>query len=160
MGYLDVADPEKVYARRVRTMADYGWSWRIHVPQKPHFQLRTSTSGIPAEGFPTSKGWTINHPGENLVDASVEQSQNGTWYLRVKVVHDFSKQVETVPFDYSCSESGSVFQPLAISDPGSRLVLLRLRKSKLIQGGPRGSLMATSDPQPCDGLMIWIEPTK
>jgi hypothetical protein len=134
MGYLDITDPNKVYARRVRTVSGEGWAWRIYVPERPQFQLRAATSLIPAEGFPISecRTWPISHPGTNLVDASVEEPLKGTSWLRVNIVHDIRGMVETKPLASAYSESGSVFESLSTSDAESPLVLLRLRSSKLI----------------------------
>ena len=44
MGYLDISDPSKIYARGIRTMGATKWSWRIYLPGKPQFRLCISTN--------------------------------------------------------------------------------------------------------------------
>jgi hypothetical protein len=92
-------------------------------------------------------------PGEHLVEASAEPWQDGKWKFSVKTDDGsgFSSPIESLDSGAYALEVLEKGQEVA--DPESRLVLLRLRK--IARGNP-----GATNPQPCDGFMIWIEPQK
>jgi hypothetical protein len=162
MGYLDVSDPNKVYAHGIRTVETNKWSWRVHVPDKPNYRLCVATKRIPAEGIPPCNGSLSSlDSGEVLVDASAGASPDGKWRVTVKVTKrsGLGSVAYTVGTDMNplagATQGRSVDETSQeCLNPGSPLVLLRWREAKKRQGS------VDWDPQPCDGIMIWIEEAK
>ena len=160
MGYLDISDPGKIYARGVRTTGENKWSWRIYLPPNPEFLLCISTRDIPVDGFPMTECGSELKPGEHLLDASAELGQDGKWRFRVATVGSSAIGAEMRPLNSDHEISLVMETEQRTADPGSRLVLLRFRNVKGTPGASPVIHRATIDTPPCDGLMIWIEKTK
>jgi hypothetical protein len=151
MGYLDVSDPKKIYARGLRTMEPYKWSWRIYLPKKLRFKLHASIGGIPYEAVPsTSDSEILLMPGEHLIDVSAIPSRDEKWKLHIKLL-DGPGADRDMPSGWNdgCETVGVFETKQEVVDSNSPLVLLRLRRIKNVYYY-----------QPCNGLMIWIEEAK
>ena len=151
MGYLDVSDPNKIYARGLRTMEPYKWSWRIYLPKNLRFKLRASIVGIPYEAVPsTSDSDILLMPGEHIIDASAILSRDEKWGLHIKIL-DGPGVDHDMPSGWNdgCETVGVFETKQEVVDSNSPLVLLRLRRIKNVYYY-----------QPCNGLMIWIEEVK
>jgi hypothetical protein len=156
MGYLDVVDPGKVYARSHRKLADFKWSWRLYLPESKMFHLCTAEHQLPAKDLPSKDyGWEPLDPGEHLIEASLDKTPEGQWYLHLVIDGSSSRSLRFAldNFTAGCSEEAEIEPQLEV-DPGSPVVLLRLRKTAIIDGLLQGVR------EPCDGFMIWIEEDK
>jgi hypothetical protein len=152
MGYLDVADPRKIYARALRNAAPDHWSWRVYLPKNGRFWLCTRTMGVPKKGIPHADSESLietHEAREELIDASVEKGPDGKWRL------NYRGSSETIaPLESSESE-GVTAERQETVEPGQPLVLLRMRKLKTTQtyrGFHTGPIA-----EPTDGVMIWIK---
>jgi len=159
MGFLDVTDRSKIYARGLKIISSANkWSWRVFVPQGRQFRLLLATSGIPATGFavPEDTEGLGLPPGESLIDASVDSSELG-WRIQLDSRHEFHTHMERQIQDPGAWISSSVVGEKYQIESGARegLALLRVRKDKTIAPGSN-----VIDTQPCDGFMIWIEEVK
>ncbi len=95
------------------------------------------------------------------MDASAGPTQDGKWRLAVKVTkfsgtgsvtYGTGSEMSFLPREWQGEGVGENTQECV--NPGSPLILLRWREDKSIKGSFR------QDPQPCDGIMIWIEEAK
>jgi hypothetical protein len=160
MGYLDVSDPNKLYAHGIRTEEMSKWSWRVYVPDKQKYELCMATKGIPIEGLPRSDHrLRLAYSGEILVNAFAGTALDGKWRLAVKVTKrtEFGAAASATECQISPLAGNMIYGGDGVGDdwqdrlnPGSPLILLRGREAKSTQVGP----------QPCDGVMIWIEEAK
>ncbi len=166
MGYLEVTDPKKVYVRGVRTMSASKWSWRAHCPAIPNSCFAYQHVQFQRTGFRPGKRAIILEPGERLLDAGIEPGPGGKWRFHFATfdgsVHDSEMEPLNSRFDLTRD-----VQTIGVNEtrqeaayPGLRLVLLQLRKMKITQGSPDGPHSSTTDGEPCDGVMVWIEEHK
>ena len=159
MGYLDVADARKIYARSFRAPGDNRWAWRVYLPEKRKYRLYMSQTGIPQEGFPYHQCNTPIASGELLIDAAAQEGRNGKWRLCVHVRgHEdeggFSTEMAPIPGNGWGSESVSSREQKTLA-PDKPLVLLRGRKMKDVGTVPGRDFQ--TDPGPTEGIMVWIE---
>jgi hypothetical protein len=159
MGYLIIADAKKLYARGITTRPNK-WSWRVYLPPGRLYEIPVLTVGIPETGLPSSASDAMVNlePGEHIIDAAVEEGHNGKWHLHIVISDNIMPRIwdeEIQPIRQDSHSIGGVFERAQqAADPQSGLILLQARKCKS-QGGSY-----VSDPQPCDGLMIWIKEMK
>jgi hypothetical protein len=157
MGYLDIADPTRLYAHAFRPTGNYKFSWRIYVPKRPVLRLCTSHKAIPWEEYPRPEGrMPILEPGEHIIHVSAEPGRDGKWRSYVQVDNNFGEESEMVPLENSHASIQTTLSDERFASPNSPLVLLRVRKLMQLPGSPPDSNARRS----CDGLMIWIEEAK
>ena len=56
VGYLEITDPDKLYARPFRQATPRRWAWRIYIPENGGFWIGAATKLVPVEGFPPNAG--------------------------------------------------------------------------------------------------------
>jgi hypothetical protein len=168
LGYLNIADdPSKFYARGIGTAEANRWLWRIHVPENQKFDLCMATKRVLLEGLPKScerlSLYEFCPPwGELFVEASAGPAQDGKWHLAVQVtkrssgasanvIASVSQECEMIPLAGRPIEGkgGVGVDSQQCLEPGSPLILARYREISM-----------RDDPQPSDGVMIWIEEAK
>jgi hypothetical protein len=161
MGYLIISDPKKIYARGITTKPDR-WSWRVYLPPGHVYEVPVSTVGVPKKGLPSSRNGTMLNlkPGEHTIEAAAEQARDDKWHLHIVISGDllpniFDTDMQPHGQDDSRSRQG-VFQGIQqAADSATPLVLLRFQSYKTPNGDP-----TITPPEPCDGLMIWIQEQK
>jgi hypothetical protein len=158
VGYLDVDDPEKIWARVVKQKEIYHWRWRIYVPKDGLYTLYHTTDGIGPEDFPkhsNSKSMNLKR-GEFKIEAEVAQTgESATLHM------DYPGGVSTIGLgtaqkgydDWNgSSTSRTLSEKSTAFEPGERVELLRLRAMKTISPTSKST---TAGPSP--GLLIWIQ---
>ena len=161
MGYLDISDPNKIYARGFRTLEENRWSWRIYLPEKPEFRLVMTTKQVSKDGvWCYGSQSTLLEPGEHLVDVRAGPGPDGKWRYRFEISGGGVGGSAMEPLGSDTQRSGVFETRQEAAEPGSRLELLRLRKCEITQRPSPGTYEAATDPRPWDGFMIWIEQQK
>ncbi len=157
--YPAISDLRKIYARGVTTIEDDKRFWRIYLPSKPKFGLYASTEHIPVEGFPVSQESIPLEPGEHLLETSLyapyaDESERREIYCQIQID---GGTVATIKMRPGGATEAKRISTQKAADPGTPLILLRLRNMTTANDA---HFTTNPNPQPCDGLMIWIEEAK
>ena len=111
------------------------------------------------DGVPDKQNYmVVFQAGEHLIDSSTGEDRDGQWRCHVNVSGEGGIS-SAMPALREFTGEGVSAQHEETVDPGTPLVLLRLRNGK-VTAEANGGQSTSEDPQPCDGLMIWIEPQK
>ena len=172
MGVLEIKDPSRLYAIASPFFAQetLKWRWQVYVPG-PGYRLRGASRAIPEEGFPKPADLDSGDlpKGEFTIEASVVRDPLDRWDLAVccrgRYMAEYSAcpilMQPRMPIDTTHAEWLLGFpgfedkyarrESVARGEP---LMLLRLRRFKQIS-----ETFSQVDPDPCDGIMLWIEQT-
>lgn len=171
---LDPSQPELMRAIEVPSFGRNQWRWRVDLPDDQTFVLRWTFDGIPiSNGFPPNLNSRLNGgnfvppelPSEEFMLLVAAFEENGDWMLGVKVqseaqgqVMSFSSPMQANDASWLARRGGNSISQFAgkfetAAHPvDSPFVLLRYRK-----GTSPASGVTAMDPNPTDGLLIWIE---
>lgn len=161
LGELVISDPRKLHVVTVPTYEDLTYRWRILIPEGQVIRILQATREIPQSGYPANFGASYLPEGEYVLTVAVRRDHLGQWRLTATnpqgsvsmgIAQEDSAWLVDSP-GASTSQAGA--QETESFDPGERIVLLR---DRTMQRQPDGS--ASSTPEPCDGIMIWLEPEK
>lgn len=170
LAYIDAADKSHIYAVALPTFGPMQWRWRIQLPRKGKYRIRSSfSSKIPESGFPAESS-THDHV---FLDSRAQPLSGGEPFILSLAIHkNESGQWVTTIQNPDRSEARPIEDPPAWLDAGSflnwstqvygktktvsapadeALPLLRYRKGKTVPGG------VTVEMQPTDGMLFWIE---
>jgi hypothetical protein len=163
-GYLEVTDPNKVAALRLTDLDEYTWRWKVWLPPG-NWWLSWLGQDIPLQGVPNgSSTGTVRGGREVFASATVRKGADGKWNFRAKL--DSLENGSDLNESHQLVESLSPGQPRGMSpkiagdngqqtlDPAQPVVLIRLRVFEASQ--VNGQWQAKENPEPCDGIMVWI----
>lgn len=160
IGGVDTSDPSKLFAAGGRwEPQDNRWAWRVCLPEKRQFRLCVATTRIPANGVPSGSSTLLAPGGHSIVLTWKKPRNGGPWTVWVGPVGKRGIVSNVQPLVGEATSQGVAPGEELTVNAEKPLVLLRLRKLKAIPGPPDSS-SARDDPEPCDGLMIWIEEAK
>lgn len=164
LGELNIEDASRLHVASSPQflLEDLKWRWQVYVPRSG-FRLSAIVNPIPPDGMPSAgaKPQCVQLPqGEFTLDIAIRKNLSGQWELRLEVPIDpLSSQPVTlaIPHSYAtCLDAGGGRSGMRLDfgalDPGKPLVLLRYRRPKEF-----GDLQTGDDPEPCEGVMIWID---
>ncbi len=167
IGELEVVDPTKVAALRIRDLDELTWRWKVWLPQG-NWKMSVLTQGIPSLGIPGGSSISGIAGGREIpVSATIRKGPNGNWQFRAfaadaRIGNDLSESHRIVaPFVQPApliSENVVIAGDKAPEsfDPSQAVVLIRLRAQE-IETVPGGGWRGKDDPQSSDGVMIWLE---
>lgn len=165
MRYLSIEDEHAINAISIPGLGRRSWRWRLHLPEDRKFRLRLAFDDIPIDGLPeiAPDNMRCELPtGESILSAALV-NENGEWG-----VHIYSETQGASNFDFIwdvtgrdaawLEKRGGVSTRLAGS-AGTRdgpadepYVLLSLRNALSPQPG-----VTQTNPNPTDGVLIWIQ---
>jgi hypothetical protein len=157
LGKLVVTDPNKLHVVAVRTYDNLTWRWRLHVPKGRSFHIYVASHEIPENGFPKDENLFLLPDGETSATVAIRRNHLDKWVIRVagpsgstgmSIPDEHSAWVANHP---GSSENQAGLSGTESTNPGEPMVLLRFR---VMQEHADGS--ASSVPEPCDGVMIWV----
>ncbi len=159
MGYLEISDRNKIYARAIKTTTNDQWSWRFYLPQVERYQVLIATDRISTEGFPDQSASIGGiSPGEHRLDAFWEPGHDDKWRLHDEFDRDGNVMdcvMQPLNQNYAPEANGVVGADQVIGDPGVPFELIRyLTFTTQAASGSEDRM------ERCDGLMIWVEPQK
>lgn len=186
LGHLTIDDPARVHIIALfdPTLApkDYGAAftkqdnlgWRVHFPAGTRWNLYASFAGIPKQGFPvptsdvllpvskgqvcdiyfscrqsSSLGWVAELAFEDQVERSFIPTKQAEWLSSTEPCEgECAGECQGFPSGLHgyCTESFG---------PDEKIILLRQRR---MMPPATTNRPWNSDPNPCQGLMIWLEP--
>jgi hypothetical protein len=174
LGYLTITDNRKLHAIGLASYEGFtskSWRWRVHIPAGRRFRVCYSYEDIPEEGVPTDMYHFFDTvDGEFIFSASAVRDPAGAWSLAMGTRYDPVKYPQSrweslkslgrsLPIPNAAWLEDNL--PMGWYSVGSRttesveigepLVMLRLRRQKGTH------VTQTNDPNPTDGIMIWIE---
>ena len=170
--YLDPSNPEKIRVIEIPAPGRHEWRWKIDLPNDQKFVIQVAYDNIPVDGLPPKpKQSFVQHelPSEELILNVSATIFDGQWEMRWQT-DPTSPSVEfgiTFPMNardlswFDRKSGGHTIHEHAglrgtdYGEPDSPFVLLRYRK-----GLRSNSVLLETDPNPTDGLIIWIEPVK
>ena len=171
---LDPTEPEKMRAIEIPSFGRNQWRWRIKLPDSDKFVLRWAYNDIPKDGsMPGQVDPRYNPPQFVAPDLPNDEfiltigaiKEENTWMLGVKTEStslmggmDFATEMQANDSSWLAKRGGNSIHALAgrketaVNAIDSPFVLLRYRKGL----SPSSGVTAT-DPNPTDGILIWIE---
>ena len=174
---LDPSQPKDMRAIEIPSFGRNQWRWRIKLPESEKFVLRWAYNDIPMDGsIPGQVDPRYNHPKFHAPELPNEEfiltigafKEESTWMLGVKTEStslmggaDFATEMQANDSSWLEKRGGNSIHTLAgrnetsMNAVDSPFVLLRYRKGL----SPSSGVTAT-DPNPTDGILIWIERTK
>lgn len=174
LGFLTVADEKKLHARAISSdsvaYAEKRWGWRLHFPSDRPFRICCQfadlpESGVPQNGAPGGNQVLYDTKGDFQLNASVVKDKKGIWKLILDC--DNGPNI-TMPIsnphwlesDSPMSGGSQAGNRSTVSvNPGSPLVLLKIRRSKpVLQNGKE--IGSTVEMNPTDGIFLWVEEMK
>lgn len=163
-GYLEVTDPSKVAALRLTDLDEYTWRWKVWLPPG-NWWLNSLSQGIPIQGVPDgSRTGTIKGDREVMASVTARLGADGKWKYRA--------MLDSLEIGSDLAESHRLVEPLAptqprgmspkiagdkgqeLFDPAQPVVLIRLRVFEARQ--VNGQWQSKENPEPCDGIMVWV----
>ena len=160
---------DRMFARILPTQSPQMlWRWKIQLPEKGRYRLRSLIGDVPATGYPAEGGATdpVFHKDFLLLDGgspsllSVQISnynKSGKWEILAKTP---DRQlclpiVNMTPWlvqrtGYTIAEGMDEMKTQS-ADVGQPLQLIRMRKAASVSGA------VSPDPNPTDGILLWIE---
>ena len=160
---------DRMFARILPTQSPQMlWRWKIQLPKKGRYRLRSLIGDVPATGYPAEGGATdpVFHKDFLLLDGgspsllSVQISnynKSGKWEILAKTP---DRQlclpiVNMTPWlvqrtGYTIAEGMDEMKTQS-ADVGQPLQLIRMRKAASVSGA------VSPDPNPTDGILLWIE---
>ena len=162
LGYLTISDPDQIHALALPTFEGMQWRWRIHLPSGNQYRIRWSAENIPADGLPKESSYddiTFSRvPAEPFIlTVALHRDHLGAWRIAWEhPEHNSSIPLKAPRTDCLETPTGRGYQiagkgETESADPDEPFVLVRVRRSKQVPGG------VTVDPDPTDGVMVWIE---
>ena len=156
LGALDIKDPKKMYARAAETLGDREWRWRFYVPRKHWFRLHTILEKIPISGLIDGNSGSFElDAGEYEIQVAAKKGKAGI--CDVVIVPPKGRTIFSIEEAHAQWIIGGSFDTSGVTEttseyePGNPIEFLRLRQSMKISNG------SMTDPNPCDGLLIWMQ---
>ena len=168
---LDADDDSSIYALALPTYGDLQWRWKIQLPDDGEYRIRyafdqISETGLPASSskmdaaFLGSDGTPLSGGAPFVLEVSIFESGN-KWQLAanngdrgtghfLKNASSWIESYTAVMWTSSISGTGKTDS----CDSETPLQLIKMRKAKSVPGG------STVDPEPTQGVAIWIERIK
>jgi hypothetical protein len=154
---VEVADPRRIYVRRMNNTNQVLWRWRIFLPEGYHFYLHAATRGVSGkEPPPAEHSRMFDAHGEVIVDVMADLA-TGNPYQRTYVV--------TIMTDFA--KGGSVTTRAAKVDLPAGNYLLNfeeeLAAGRTLSFGPSDPVIllratrAPPDPPANSGFILWIK---
>ena len=165
MRYLNIADDTQINAINIPGFGRKSWRWRIYLPGDRRFRLRVAFDDVPGRGIPANAPDNMIcelPPGESILSASLNKV-NDEWELGLHAEtagrqnFDFNtevagKRTEWLDKRGGCSLNLAGNSTTESGSPDQPFVLLNYRDGL----SPRPGVTATN-PNPTDGVMIWIQ---
>ena len=166
---IDAKGVDGIYAVALPGNGFMQWRWRIQLPTKGTYRLRSSLGLIPETGLPVDSqphnevfvnqsGRPIAGGESILLFVGIYADQNGNCEIVTETPERrMSTPIKTAPPGFSGFQTmtwtSQSFDPIKTisSNATEPLVLVRMRKSRSTPAG------LTVDPNPTDGAMIWVE---
>jgi hypothetical protein len=171
---LDPLETDKMRAIEIPAFGQNQWRWKIDLPDDEKFVLRWAYNDIAADdSMPTQIDPVFNHPKFHAPELPDDEfillvsafEQNGEWFLGVKTESasgrgemDFATEMKANDSSWLAKRGGNGIHALAgkrktATNPiETPFVLLRYRKGLSPSPG-----VTAMDPNPTDGMLIWIE---
>lgn len=180
-GNLWIEDPSKIHAIRGATDREFYYRFRVYVPQGRSYFTRYGSLDIPLEGTPKLGNRHLLHPGENIITVRHQQSwdkdcdeplpsirfwgrvnDRGWSEMIFEHKNDWLVHQETNRSSYGVKSVG--FSTEVFPEDES-VILFSMRAQKVEQlvrdaNGSPLSWSARDIAEPCDGYMLWIEPSE
>lgn len=174
MRVLDPSETDKMRAINVPAFGRNQWRWRIKLPENEKFVLRWAFDNIPADdSLPKNIDETYNPPmffapelpNDEFLLSIGALEEDGNWLLGVKTESvrgigdmDFATEMKANDSSWLAKRGGNSIHKLTgqrkteVNPIDSAFVLLRYRKGLSPTPG-----VSSMDPNPTDGILIWIE---
>lgn len=171
---LDPSETDKMRAIEIPAFGQSQWRWKIDLPDNEKFVLRWAYNDIPADdSMPTQIDPVFNHPKFYAPELPSDEftllisahEQDGRWYLGVTTESssgsggmDFETEMKANDSSWLARHGGNCIHALAgkqetaVNPIDTSFVLLRYRKGLSPKPG-----VTAMDPNPTDGVLIWIE---
>jgi hypothetical protein len=172
VGELTVRDETQLHAIAVPSFEDATYRWRIHLPKGRQFAMHIiAHDKIPDVGLPEGGSFNTFSTqffdeqtglGEVLQTVAVNKDAQGRWRIIQAagrsegwqyLPEHFQSWLAPPSYGRSTYKAGKG-ETVAV-DVGEPLILLRIRKTKNLGGGTM-----TTEPEPTEGLVVWIEEVK
>ena len=167
MRYLNIDDQTKIHAINIPGIGRKSWRWRIYLPPNRKFCLRAAFDNVPNRGLPeNAPNFTMCDlsSGESILSVNVIK-ENDSWGLALyeeqngRSTFDLVADINGAETDWlnkrgGCQESvaGRSSTLAAVAD--EPFILLSYRDGL----SPKSGVTATN-PNPTDGIVLWIEET-
>ena len=167
MRYLTIEDSNNIHAISMPAFESKQWRWRIDLPDDTRYQMRIAYDDIPHDGMAPKRVQDIYAgalPSQEFIfTANISKDEDG-WIMSWATESDASR-MQTFDFPILatnktwldnmglCSLELAGQRSTATGDPMEPFFLLRMRTQL-----PAGPNLLTADPNPTDGILIWIEP--
>lgn len=169
---LDPSEPNQMRAIQMPAFGRNQWRWRVDLPDDEQFVLRWAYNGIPFDkSLPKEADTSFRPPklpsDEFLLSIAALQ-EDGQWMLGVSTQSDsgrgevdFATPMNAKDSSWLSRRGGNSVHRLAgereteVHPADSPFVLLRFRKGLTPSPG-----VTAMDPQPTDGILVWIEKAK
>ena len=164
---LNPSRPELIRSIAIPAFKRNQWQWKIDLPDSNRYVLRIAYDDIPAQGIPTSVLPLVSPtlPSEEFLLTATVLNENGRWKInwRTETLSRTDEMDVTVPMsgsdhtwllkqiDHRAEFAGR--NETTWGSPEISQVLLRHRKT--LPNISEGSYL---NPNPTDGLLLWIEP--
>jgi hypothetical protein len=171
---LDPSAPDKMRAIEIPSFGRNQWRWRIDLPDSDNFVLRWAYNDIPIDrSLPGQVDPKYNHPkfvapklpNDEFILTIGAINEENTWMLGVKTESassmggiDFATEMSANDSTWLSRRGGNSVHNLAgtketaVNPVDSPFVLLRYRKGLSPSSG-----VTAMDPNPTDGILVWIE---
>jgi hypothetical protein len=172
-GYLAISDENLFHAVFIKTYEPHTWRWRVYIPSKCRFSLKTMNGEISEKELPAEEdiGFGSDKGGECVINAAMRQDKNDKWFLRLTCSHDKLGDMSGASRSWSTSSpiSDDVANKFTANNIGTNYVVfgadgsasqvidkpILLLKYRLSKTDGSGRWYGTPDPMP--GIMIWIQ---
>ena len=166
--YLKIVDDKMIHATNLPGFGQKSWRWRVYLPPDRQFRIRVAYDNVPANGIPDNSPdrMICELPaGESILTSNIVK-ENEKWFL---ALHSESNGVQN--FDFTNDIKGTNTNWLSkrggcslhvagdslteVESSNEPFVLLSLRNG--LSPAPGVTAM---NPNPTDGVVVWIEEIK